>query len=649
MQTRESIYPREQPALKKRRTPMARATQAPPLQHPVAQAVQLSAVAQRRPPRPQRYSPWRRFRAFVYDLLRLMRESRFALIGFLALVGLSAGYLLFDPAGGFNRICSSSTPWSCLAPALYETLKLLTFQSVLKLPADTLGKVLFFAMPILGLGLIIQGVGAVGRQAFNKSGRLEAWQIALASTFRGHVVVCGLGRIGWRVTRRLIANGCKVVVIEREWASEFVPSALTLRVPVILGDARDAAVLRRAGVERASAVIADIDDDLLDIEIALAARALQPGVRVVLRSFYDNLDRALNTAHNFGPNSAFSSSALGAPTFAAAAVSRDIAGVVPLGDELYGVSVLVIQPDSRLSGALREIEQAYDLRIVRRMAVNGKALRYEASGVAQVGERLTVLGHLSALERARLATLADAPGQNYPTSLQHPTTTRDPIRDTIIVCGLGKVGFRVVTWLYERELRPRIVVIQQEHTRSAFMDRLGLLEGVSVVAGDMRDEDTLKKAGIERAYAVAALTSDDVTNLQAGLAAQRLWPDVHIVLRVFSDALAENLEAMFGVNAAYSNSKLTGATMAATSLVTGARYGVELGDTLFGAVDITVQPGDRCAGKTVEFLRAHHEALVMSLVRQGAQTSFPTPDMIIQPGDALTVLAPIEDLLRLAR
>ncbi len=628
---------------------MARATQAPPLQPPIVQATQLpTAATQRRPPRPQRYSPWRRFRAFLYDLLRLIRESRFALIGFLVLVGLSASYLLSDPAGGFGRICASDTPWPCLAPALYETLKLLTFQSGLSLPTDTLGKALFFAMPVLGLGLIIQGVGAIGRQAFNKSGRLEAWQIALASTFRGHVVVCGLGRIGWRVVRRLVANGCKVVVIERDWDSDFVQPALALRVPVIHGDARDAAILRRAGVSHASAVISDIDDDLLDIEIALAARKMKPDVRVILRSFYDNLDRTLNSAHNFGPNSAFSSSALGAPTFAAAAVSRDIAGVVPLGAELYGVSEITIQPNGRVNGALRDIEQTFELRILRRVAANGKSLAYGAARTVSVGERLTVLGRLSALERARLAALADAPGHDYPTApLQHPTTTRD----TIIICGLGKVGYRVATWLYSREPRPRIVVVQQEDkvATPTFTDHLKLLDGVTVVPGDMRDEDVLKKADIERAYAVAALTSDDMTNLQAGLAARRLQPDIHLVLRVFSDALAENLVDMFGVNTAYSNSNLTGATLAATALLKGVSYGVELDDTLYGAMDVVAQSGDRFSGKTVEYLRAHSEALVMGLSRQGVWAPFPTPDVMIQPGDALKVLAPIEELLWLSR
>jgi hypothetical protein len=103
--------------------------------------------------------------------------------------------------------------------ALYETLKLLTFQSGLSLPDDWLGAALFFLLPLLGLALIVQSVLNFGRLLLDKGGRREAWQVALASTYRNHIIICGLGRVGLRVLTQLLEAGYEVVVVEREWAA----------------------------------------------------------------------------------------------------------------------------------------------------------------------------------------------------------------------------------------------------------------------------------------------------------------------------------------------------------------------------------------------------------------------------------------------
>jgi hypothetical protein len=56
--------------------------------------------------------------------------------------------------------------------------------------------------------------------------------------------------------------GYEAVVIERAWNSEFVERALSLKAPVVLGDAREPRVLHQAGLARARAVVAGVADDL---------------------------------------------------------------------------------------------------------------------------------------------------------------------------------------------------------------------------------------------------------------------------------------------------------------------------------------------------------------------------------------------------
>src|SRR3954467_4737819 len=89
----------------------------------------------------RRYPLWRLIRANFYDLVLLLRESWVVLVGFVILVLAGTLYLVAYESLGF-------------AVALYETLKLLTLQSSLPLPASLLGTLLFFLIPLLGLALI---------------------------------------------------------------------------------------------------------------------------------------------------------------------------------------------------------------------------------------------------------------------------------------------------------------------------------------------------------------------------------------------------------------------------------------------------------------------------------------------------------------
>jgi voltage-gated potassium channel len=95
-----------------------------------------------------------------------------------------------------------------------------------------------------------------------------------------HVVICGHGMFGRTVAQRLRERGRDVVIIEsdadeRERIEE---SAL-----VVAGDARREAVLEEAGVERAGAVIAAIDDSNANIQIGVSTSQLAPEAHLVVR------------------------------------------------------------------------------------------------------------------------------------------------------------------------------------------------------------------------------------------------------------------------------------------------------------------------------------------------------------------------------
>jgi len=101
----------------------------------------------------------------------------------------------------------------------------------------------------------------------------------------GHVIVCGLGRVGYHLVERLRAENYPVLVIERDANNQFLATIREKGIPVMIADATVANTLVDAAVEQASAVASLVNDDLVSLEVGLNARALHPRIRVILRIF----------------------------------------------------------------------------------------------------------------------------------------------------------------------------------------------------------------------------------------------------------------------------------------------------------------------------------------------------------------------------
>ena len=97
-------------------------------------------------------------------------------------------------------------------------------------------------------------------------------RLALARGKRRHFVVCGLGETGTQVVQNLTAAGKDVVVVERDGDSPHAVGLEHAGVPVLRGDAADIAVLRQAGLARASAVVLSTGQDTVNVDIALRIR-----------------------------------------------------------------------------------------------------------------------------------------------------------------------------------------------------------------------------------------------------------------------------------------------------------------------------------------------------------------------------------------
>src|SRR5262249_42942073 len=112
----------------------------------------------------------------------------------------------------------------------------------------------------------------------------------------GHVVVCGLGNIGFRVIQELVGLDERAVAVEMSREGRFVATTRRLGVAVIIGDATVREVLRQAHAATARAVVAATSNDLINLEIALLVRELNPKQRVVVRMSDPSLAQTLREA-----------------------------------------------------------------------------------------------------------------------------------------------------------------------------------------------------------------------------------------------------------------------------------------------------------------------------------------------------------------
>ena len=100
----------------------------------------------------------------------------------------------------------------------------------------------------------------------------------------GHVIVVGLGQVGLRLCRELQALGVPVVGVERNPEAKNLRLVRAMNIPTVVGHGGDRELLERLGVGRARALAAVGSDDLDNIAVSVAAQAVSPGLRLVLRA-----------------------------------------------------------------------------------------------------------------------------------------------------------------------------------------------------------------------------------------------------------------------------------------------------------------------------------------------------------------------------
>jgi Trk K+ transport system NAD-binding subunit len=220
----------------------------------------------------------------------------------------------------------------------------------------------------------------------------------------------------------------------------------------------------------------------------------------------------------------------------------------------------------------------------------------------------------------------------------------------VIVIGLGTVGTRVIQRLVAAG-RDVVAVDKDEGNR-----RLGLIRalGVPVIIADATLPQTLEAVSLPNAAAVAVVTSDDLANLETGLAVRDQLGDrrtsVPVVLRMFESPFARSVRHNFGFSAVRSTAAL------AAPWFVGAALGLDVLSTFYAddkpllVARLTVSADGGLNGLAMRDVSARTRVLA---IRRAADEQLlehpPRRGTRFRSGDQAYLIGPYEELLAVLR
>src|SRR5215204_1450428 len=333
---------------------------------------------------------WRGLRAGWRDTLILINEFKTPLLFFTVTV-IGGGFAYFAIAQSVGE------PIKTLGEAIFAILAATVLQPVTEFPKSISLQLFHFIMPIIGIIFLAQGLTDFGVLLFNRKSRGKEWEMAVASVMNQHVVLVGLGHLGYRVAQKLHEMGENVVVVEINLGTHTTSAARDMGIPVIQADARQPGSLESANIKDAHTIILASQNDAMNLQIALKARSLNPKIQVVIRIFDEDFAHALQEQFGF---TALSATEMAAPVFAAAAAGADVTNPISIEGQQLSLARMTISPSSTLSDkTVGYVEDNYHLNIILLRHDHQSEMHPTDTRPLHAGDTLAVLGGPEELSR----------------------------------------------------------------------------------------------------------------------------------------------------------------------------------------------------------------------------------------------------------
>ena len=220
------------------------------------------------------------------------------------------------------------------------------------------------------------------------------------------------------------------------------------------------------------------------------------------------------------------------------------------------------------------------------------------------------------------------------------------MRGHVVMVGLGAVGMQVLDGLRRQD---RDVVVVERDEANRYLNQVRQL-GVPLVLGDSTLAQTLDSVNLATAASVAIVTSDDMTNIETGLAVRdrlgQRWSEVPVILRVFDRDLGSRLEDTFGFRHVWSTVALAAPWFVGAALGLEVLFSFYVGSHPFLIAKLRVGAGGGLAGLAMSELSAN--VRVIAIGRQASNHELEHPprrDTRFAVGDNAYLAGPYEELL----
>ncbi|GAE90017.1 potassium channel family protein [Acetivibrio straminisolvens] len=197
----------------------------------------------------------------------------------------------------------------------------------------------------------------------------------------------------------------------------------------------------------------------------------------------------------------------------------------------------------------------------------------------------------------------------------------------VIVVGCGKVGSRFAQVLSEEG--HDVVIIDNDP------DSFKLLDpdfGGLTITGVPIDQDVLKKAGIQTADVVAAVTPDDNTNIMVSQMAKEIFKVPRVVARIYNPA-REHVFHEFGLDT-ICPTEITVDLIRSMVLCQKEKSVHTIGNSPIVFSHQKVQNGD--VGKKLGAVKLGRDVHLFGVIKDG-EFDFPNPEMILSKNDVLVI------------
>jgi Trk K+ transport system NAD-binding subunit len=447
---------------------------------------------------------------------------------------------------------------------------------------------------------------------------------------KNHIIICGLGHIGFYTFALLLRTKKDIVVISTKDNEDWRWQAEAAGCTVLLGDARDDKLLIKAGIESADCILALTDQDMVNVSIMMDARKLNPNIRIVARMF--DTEMAKHIADAFRVQQIFSIYELAAPIFTSSIHKQRALAQFTINNITYVVHQEKSGTHKLIENAiLISSQQEFDL-IATPVAIHEKKRKPSRlkRAATNLFEKFTYF-YSPVLANFRLflgiifcvivfAALFLSWQMEIPIidALYFATTTVTTVgygdfnfshsspQMKFFGCLLMLSGAAALAVLFSsiteiilsKKLQnifggrvvpktPHVIVVGAQHLGSRVISTLlaeevpvvvlesettgqysvDLKRQVAVIAGNPRSTEALEQAGIDHALAIITIMDNDVDNLGVSLAAKKLNSETMTITQILDPRLNQKIEKEMAINRVLSMSHLAAPYFAAAAVL----------------------------------------------------------------------------------